>query len=98
MILSSRSVTIQGGDTVYSALQRACSSAGIALDAAQYPGSGAYIRSIGGVRERAHGPLSGWLYSVNGSFASVGCSNYPVKAGDVISFYYTCDGGGDVGR
>jgi len=98
MILSARAVTLKEGDTVYSVLQRACNSAGIALDTAQYPGSGVYIRGIGGVSERAHGPLSGWLYSVNGTFASVGCSRYTVKAGDVIALRYTCDGGSDVGR
>ena len=98
MILSARSITLKEGDTVYSVLQRACSSAGIALDTAQYPGSGVYIRGIGGVSERAHGPLSGWLYSVNGTFASVGCSRYTLKAGDVIALRYTCDGGSDVGR
>ena len=98
MILSARSVTLRAGDTVYAVLQRACSSAGIALDTAQYPGSGVYIRGIGGVSERAHGPLSGWLYSVNGAFAGVGCSNYSVSAGDVIVFRYTCNGGSDVGR
>ena len=36
------------------------------------------------------GSNSGWLYSVNGSTPSYGCSKYQVKPGDNIVFYYKC--------
>ena len=96
VILGSRSLTLQSGDSVFSVLQRACRAAGISLDYSQMYGS-AYVRGIGNLEEFDCGPRSGWVYSVNGTYSSVGCSNYILKAGDVIALRYNCNGGADVG-
>ena len=43
------------------------------------------------------GPLSGWMYRVNGEFPNKGCSDYELNDGDVIEWVYTCDLGQDIG-
>jgi len=98
VILGKQSVTLQEGDTVFSVLQRACKAAGVSLEYSQMPGYGsAYIKGIGNLNEFDCGPRSGWVYSVNGTYTSTGCSKYVLKAGDVVAFRYTCNGGADVG-
>lgn len=47
-----------------------------------------YITSVNGVAEFDHGPESGWVYTVNGERASVGCASYKLQNGDVIEFKY----------
>jgi len=96
IILSTHSVTLQAGDSVASVLRRACSS---------IIGT-SYISSAGGLAEFDCGPRSGWVYTVNGVFPSVGVGKYSttaaapntLKAGDSIALRYTCNGGADVGR
>lgn len=56
-----------------------------------------YIEGIHNLYEFDGGPLSGWMYSVNGWFPNYGCSRYKLKDGDVIKWVYTCDLGKDVG-
>jgi len=58
----------------------------------------AYVSSIGGLKEKDRGALSGWLYRVNGMFPQVGPGEYQVRDGDSVEFVYTCDGGKDVGQ
>lgn len=45
-----------------------------------------------------NGPLSGWMYKVNGEFPGYGSSKYKLSNGDVIEWVYTCDLGRDVGN
>ena len=56
-----------------------------------------YIQGINYLYEFSCGPLSGWMYLVNGVFPNYGCSKYALKDGDVIEWVYTCDLGRDVG-
>ncbi|OON97385.1 MAG: hypothetical protein ATN36_03620 [Epulopiscium sp. Nele67-Bin005] len=56
----------------------------------------AYIEGINNIYEFDVGELSGWLYSVNGEFPTVGCSQYTIQAGDIIEWHYTCNLGEDV--
>ena len=56
-----------------------------------------YIRGINYLYEFSCGPLSGWMYKVNGEYPNYGCSKYKLKDGDVIEWVYTCDLGQDVG-
>jgi hypothetical protein len=56
-----------------------------------------YIEGIANIYEMDAGPLSGWMYKVNGVFPSVGCGRYELKVGDVIEWIYTCDLGRDIG-
>ena len=51
----------------------------------------AYIEGIGNLYECDCGDYSGWMYSVNGIKPTYGCSEYKVKTGDRIEFYYSCN-------
>lgn len=57
----------------------------------------AYIEGIANLYEFDAGPLSGWMYRVNGEFPNYGCSGYKLKKGDKVEWVYTCDLGKDVG-
>ncbi len=65
------------------------------VDASAY--SAIYIEGIGNLYEFDCGAQSGWLYSVNNVYPSLGCSSYTLKDGDEIVFRYTCDLGADLG-
>lgn len=49
-----------------------------------------YISSINGLTERSKdfGPQSGWVYSVNDVYPSVGSDSYRLKDGDVVELRY----------
>lgn len=52
---------------------------------------GIYVQGINGLAEGDYGSMSGWLYSVNGETAEVGCSEYVLEDGDVVIWTYTTD-------
>lgn len=56
-----------------------------------------YIQGINYLYEFSCGPLSGWMFMVNGEFPDYGSSKYIPKDGDVIEWVYSCDLGRDVG-
>jgi len=56
-----------------------------------------YIRGIHYLYEFSCGPLSGWMYRVDGEFPNYGCSRYVLRDGQTIEWVYTCDLGRDVG-
>ena len=56
-----------------------------------YTGDSNYIRSINGVGEFDHGPMSGWLYAVNGVTPGVGCGSYYLNDGDSVYWFYQGD-------
>lgn len=67
-----------------------------ALASHGYSASGStYISAISGpngtLKEKDRGPNSGWMYSVNGSIASVTMNQYFVSDGDSIEMFYTDD-------
>lgn len=96
-MLGTVSVELQEGDTVFDVLQRVTRQYGIALEFSVSPiYNTAYIEGIGNLYERDCGTGSGWLYAVNGSFPSVGCSDYTVSDGDSIAWLYTCEMGADL--
>ena len=88
------------GDTVYDILSRAVRYNKIQME---YQGadknsfSSVYIKGINYLYEFSCGPLSGWMYTVNGIFPQYGCSKYELSDGDRIEWVYTCDLGRDVG-
>lgn len=49
---------------------------------------GTYVSAIGGLAEKEHGGMSGWMYSVNGSTPMTACSNYILSNGDTVVWYY----------
>lgn len=96
-ILEPCSIGFNDGDTVFDILKTACKLNEIQFE---YEGSGnsVYISGIDYLYEFDCGDLSGWEYSVNGEFPSVGCNAYKLKDGDEISWLYTCNLGADIGN
>ncbi|WCK56602.1 S-layer homology domain-containing protein [Aneurinibacillus sp. Ricciae_BoGa-3] len=93
-ILPASSVDLQPNSTPYSVLIAAMGSGNVSADGS---GGSVYVKSIGGLAEFDKGPLSGWMYTVNGQFTSVGAGSYPLKNGDTVQWIYTADGGKDAG-
>lgn len=96
MIIPETEFVLVSGDTAFSALERVLAYNRIALD---YGGSSAdaYIKGIDGIYEFEHGEMSGWMYTVNGEFPSVGCGSFKLSDGDCVSFIYTRNIGHDIG-
>ena len=94
-IIAPKNVALQSGDTAFTLLQRVTLGS-IAID---FTGSGAtlYIKSIDGLGEFSHGALSGWMYSVNGTFPNYSAGSYQLKDGDTLRWQYTKDLGVDIG-
>ncbi|MVP02066.1 S-layer homology domain-containing protein [Paenibacillus lutrae] len=92
-ILPSQSVELLANDHVSDVLLRQIGSL------VEYEGSGPtfYVQAIDGLGEFDLGPLSGWMYSVNGTFPQVSAGEYSLASGDVIAWRYTTDGGKDIG-
>ena len=88
-------------DTVWDVLQRATKEHKIQME---YQGANeniynsVYIEGINHIYEFSAGPLSGWMYKVNGVYPNYGCSQYTLKDGDVIEWHYTVDLGRDLGH
>ena len=95
VLLSSSSVTLREGSSVFDLLKAVCQAKDIALDA-EYSTlySGSYIRGIGHLYERQAGDMSGWLYKVNGVIPQKGASNYILKDNDNVVWGYTTNGRG----
>ncbi len=101
VILEATRYVLREGDTAFSVLDRAVRSNKIQME---YQGADknalgtVYIQGINYLYEFSCGPLSGWMYKVNGEFPSCGCSDYKLKDGDVVEWVYTCDLGKDIGN
>lgn len=52
---------------------------------------GNYISSINGLKEKEHGPMSGWLYQVDGVTPMKACTAYYLSGGEVIYWFYQYD-------
>lgn len=94
-VLEKSSFEIREGDTVYHILTEAARKHNIQLDAAGGEKM-AYVAGINYLYELQFGDLSGWVYRVNGESPSAGCSEYKLKDGDEIVWYYTCESGNDI--
>lgn len=99
-ILEKTEYVLRPNDTVFDILLRTTRHNEIQLD---YQGSeenqygSVYIRGINHLYEFSCGPLSGWMYEVNGIFPDYGVSKYTLEDEDDITFHYTCDLGRDLG-
>ena len=100
VILPPTEYVLRSGDTVFDILDRAVRYNKIQME---YQGSdensygSVYIRGINYLYEFSCGPLSGWMYRVDGEYPNFGCSKYELKDGQNIEWIYTCDLGEDVG-
>jgi len=91
-------VTVTEGESVFDVLQREMRLAGIHMVSRFTPiYDSAYVMAINNLYEFDVGPLSGWMYRVNGSFPGFGASQYILRPGDVIEWLYTVDLGRDIG-
>jgi hypothetical protein len=88
IILEEGEVTLKSGQTALDALRET------GLD---FVDAGGYISEINGLGAGIAGDMSGWLFIVNGEMPSLGADALEVKAGDVIQWRYSCDGGADIG-
>lgn len=100
IILEKTDYVLRPGDTVFDILHRAVRHHKIQMefqgaDANVY--NSVYIQGINYLYEFSCGPLSGWMYKVNGEFPLYGVSQYELEDGDIIEFHYTCDFGRDLG-
>ena len=100
VILPPTEYVLRPGDTVFDLLDRAVRYNKIQMEyqgADQNSFGSVYVQGIHYLSEFSCGPLSGWMYRVDGEFPNYGCSKYELKDGQVIEWVYTCDLGRDVG-
>ena len=90
VILETMTLEIEKGDTVYDILAEATRKNRIHMETSG-TGELAYIEGIAYLYELQFGDLSGWVYSVNGESASVGCGSYELSDGDEILWEYTLE-------
>lgn len=100
-ILAQQDYVLRSHDTVFSIVNRAVRHHKIQME---YQGAdlnayhSVYIQGIQYLYEFSCGPLSGWMYEVNGDFPNIGVSQYALQDGDRIVLHYTCDLGRDLGH
>lgn len=98
LIFINENVAFSEGESVFDVLVRELKNAAIHLEFMDTPFyNSVYIEGINNLYELDCGPLSGWMYRVNGVFPNYGCSLYQLQQGDRIEWVYTCDLGADVG-
>lgn len=85
--LSKTAISVTTGATAWTALQTAMDSAGISYENS----SGTYITEVNGLAEMDNGPLSGWLYMVNGKYPEYAMNEYTLSSGDAVVLHYTDD-------
>lgn len=97
-ILAPVTVEFTAGQSVFDVLLATVKAQAIHMEYQNTPMyETAYIEGIGNLYEFDCGALSGWMYSVNGSFPNYGCSLFALQDGDAVCWLYTCDQGQDVG-
>ena len=100
IILPETEYVLREGDTVFDILDRAVRYNRIQMEfqgADENSYGSVYIQGINYLYEFSCGPLSGWMYRVDGEFPNYGCSKYKLRDGQVIEWVYTCGLGTDVG-
>ena len=70
--------------TAMDALKAAADELGYAVEC-----KGDYVAGIGGLREKACGSASGWLYEVNGEYPFSSAQKCSVSDGDEVIWVYT---------
>lgn len=94
-ILKSIDLVLRESDTVYDILLRASKHFRFQLETKGY-GESKYIQGISYLYEFDCGPLSGWVFLVNGVKGDQAVSDYKLKNNDYINIVYSCDLGDDV--
>ena len=100
VILPATEYELFEGDTVFSVLSRAVREKKIQMEYQGADGNGyktVYVQGIHHLYEFSCGPLSGWMYRVNGEFPSEGIDSIELHNGDKVEWLFSCNGGADVG-
>lgn len=100
IILPETKCVLRPEDTVFDILSRVVRYKKIQMEYQGRDQNGfgsVYIQGIHHLYEFSCGPLSGWMYRVNGEFPIYGSSKYTLRDGDVIEWIYSCEQGKDVG-
>ena len=97
ILLAKTEVQYEEGDTDFTMLKRELKSRKMHYDF-EGSGSSAYLAGLCNIYEFDCGKLSGWEFTVNGSFPSVGMGVYKLSPGDSVALIYTCDLGDDIGN
>ena len=79
-------VELPEGATAYDALVAAADD--VNASDSEY---GMYVQGINGLAGGDFGDMSGWMFEVNGEMAEVGCSEYELAAGDVVTWLYVTE-------
>ena len=87
VVIPATTVTLEEGDTAYTALVKICELEVIDL-LVSGESTMAYVRGIGGLSEMDCGNESGWTYTVNGEMAAVGAGDYVLQDGDILEWRY----------
>lgn len=101
VILTETTYEMKEGDSVFDLLKKATKDKKIQMEYQGADGNSygsAYIQGMNHLYEFSCGPLSGWMYEVNGVIPDYGVSKYVLKDKDMVAFRYTCDLGKDLGR
>ena len=88
-------LNLRDGETAYSILRRA--ETGLSISSRGHAQGGRYVESINGFGEFDDGPLSGWMFRVNGSFPDYSSSLRTLSDGDRVEWLFTRDLGVDIG-
>jgi hypothetical protein len=83
-VLPAQRMELKSGESVLDLLSRS----GVAVESGK-SFLGVYVSAIGGLREKACGGGSGWVYEVNGTRPSASSDKYIPKSGDAVVWKYT---------
>lgn len=87
-MLLSVSIELREDDTVYDILIAACKDKNISVDSTGTALK--YVKTIAGISEFDFGGESGWLYYVNNVQPEASSSQYSLKDGDKVLWFYSC--------
>lgn len=97
-ILAETAVSFTEGESVLDLLLRVCREKKIHFEYSETPlYHAAYLEGISNLYEFDCGSLSGWMYSINGVYPPLSCSQCFPADGDRILVRYTCALGEDIG-
>lgn len=86
VVIAECTVGFDEGENVCDVLHRAAKQNNITVDGTDY------VRAIGTLAEMQYGTMSGWVYSVNGVYPNVPCTEYTLAEGDTVVWRYTTGG------
>jgi len=93
LILDRTEIVVNKGQTAFDQL-----IAAVKANSIQIEFRGGYVAGIANIYELDHGDLSGWMYRVNGEFASVNSNEFVLSEGDFVEWLYTRNIGKDIGN